>query len=189
MENYVGHEKLFTLKNGRRLKIGFLNEQNRDGLIELFQQAPKEDVQFCKEDVKDLKIVDCWLHAENCHRIITLVAEDLESKQIVADINLFRGKQATRNVGEIQQMLVARSFQGLGVGSLMLDKMIDLAVKENLRWLKAEVVTSLFGVIKGFTSRGFEIKATLEDYFADHQETTYDVALMMRKIYSEKSDF
>lgn len=189
MESYVGTNKFLNLKNGRRLKIGFLQEQMRDKLIEFFQQAPKEDVQFCKEDVKDPKVVDCWLHPENCHRIFTLVAEDLESKQIVANINLFRGKQIARLVGEIQQMLVARSFQGLGVGSQMLDEVINLAVEKNLKWLKAELLIDMKSVIKAFTSRGFEMKATLEDYATDNQEVAYDVALMLRNLSKGRVDF
>lgn len=185
MENYVGQEKLFTLKNGKRLKIGFLNEQKRDRLIEFFQQAPEEDIQFCKENIRDPKIVDCWLRPENCHNILTIVAEDLGSKQIVANINLYKGNQAARNIGEIQQMLIARPFQGLGLGSKILDELIDLAGKENLKWLKVEVVTELIHVIKAFTSRGFEIRATFGDYFIGHQEKAYDVALMMRNLKPE----
>jgi ribosomal protein S18 acetylase RimI-like enzyme len=187
MENYAGYEKFFTLKNGKRLKIGFLNEQKRDGLIQFFQQTPEEDVQFCQENIRDPKIVDCWLRPENCRNILTLVAEELGSKQIVAHINLYRGNQAARNIGEIRQMLIARTFQGLGVGSRILDELLDLAAKANLKWLKVEVVTDLKHVIKALASRGFEIRATFGDYFTDHQEKAYDVALMMRNL-SPKPD-
>jgi ribosomal protein S18 acetylase RimI-like enzyme len=182
MENFEGYPKKLTLKNGLRLEIGILNEQKREGLLRFFQQVPKEDVQFCKEDVKDPKIVGCWLQAENCRRIMTLVAEDVESKQIVACLNLCRGMQAARVIGEIQQMLVAPSLQGLGLGSLMLDEMISLAEQENLRWLKVEVMNELRNVIKALKSRGFEIKTILEDYFIDQKDTAYDVALMMRRL-------
>lgn len=104
----------------------------------------------------------------------------METKQIVANINLYKGDQAGRNIGEIKQMVIARPFQGLG--SKILDELIDLAAKENLKWLKVEVVTELQHVIKTFTSRGFEIRATFEDYFIDPQETAYDVALMVRNL-------
>lgn len=182
MENFAGYPKISTLKNGLRLEIGILNEQKREGLLRFFQHVPKEDVQFCKENVKDPKIVDCWLQAENCRRIMTLVAAEVESKQIVASLNLCRGLQAARAIGEIQQMLVAPLLQGLGLGSLLLDELIGLAEQENLRWLKVEVMIELRNVIKALKSRGFEIKTILEDYFLDQQDAAYDVALLMRRV-------
>jgi L-amino acid N-acyltransferase YncA len=77
----------------------------------------------------------------------------------------------------------------MGVGSLLLDSLIYLAHKENLHWIKAEVVTELKSVTKAFESRGFKIKAFLEDYFTDLQGRMYDVALMMRPLLEEKVDF
>ena len=182
MQNYCAYSKFATLTNGKKVVIRFLNGRDRDGLIKFFQQAPQEDVQFCKEDVKTPEVIDYWLNPGNYHRIMALVAEDLETKQIVASLNLYRGQQAALNVGEIQQILVARPFQGLGLGSRLLDQLMDLTTKANLHWLKVEVNTELKNVIKAFLARGFEIRATFEDYFRDSEEATYDVVLMMRNL-------
>ncbi|MFA5111974.1 MAG: GNAT family N-acetyltransferase [Desulfobaccales bacterium] len=189
MQNYVAYHQFATLTNGRKVVIRFLNGRDRVGLIQFFQAAPKEDLQFCKEDVKNPKVLDYWLKAENAQKIMALVAEDLAGKQIVASLNLYRGQHAALNVGEIQQILVARPFQGLGLGSLILDQLIDLTTKENFHWLKVEVITELKNVIKAFQSRGFRVRATLEDYFRDLQGGTYDVVLMMRNLLKEENDF
>jgi L-amino acid N-acyltransferase YncA len=189
MQNYVAHHRFATLTNGKTVVIRCLNSRDRVGLIKFFQQAPQEDVQFCKEDVKNHKVIDSWLKPENSHKIIALVAEDLSIKQIVASLNLYRGQQAALHVGEIQQVLVARPLQGFGLGSLILDQLIDLAGKENLYWLKVEVNSGLKYVIRAFQSRGFQIKATFEDYFRDPKGTTYDVVLMMRKLGKDDEDF
>jgi L-amino acid N-acyltransferase YncA len=189
MQNYVAYRRFATLTNGKMVVIRCLNGRDRVGLIKFFQQAPKEDVQFCKEDVKNSKVIDSWLKPENSHKIIALVAEDLSTKQIVASLNLSRGQQAALHVGEIQQVLVARPVQGFGLGSLILDQLIDLAGKENLYWLKVEVNSELKNVIKAFQSRGFKVKATFDDYFRDLKGTTYDVALMMHKLLREEEDF
>ncbi|MGA9754850.1 MAG: GNAT family N-acetyltransferase [Desulfobaccales bacterium] len=177
------------MTNGKTVVIRFLNGRDRDGLIKLFQQAPQEDVQFCKEDVKNSKVVDYWMNPENSHRIMALVAEDMETKQPVATLNLYRGQNAALNVGEIQQIFLARPFQGLGLGSLILNELIDLASQEKLHWLKVEVVTELKHVIKAFQSRGFKVRANFEDYFRDMKGKTYDVALMMRNFLKEEEDF
>jgi ribosomal protein S18 acetylase RimI-like enzyme len=189
MQNYCAYRKFATLTNGKRVVIRFLNGRDRGGLIKFFQQAPQEDVQFCKEDVKNSKVVDYWLNPENSHRIMALVAEDMETKQPVATLNLYRGQQAAVNVGEIQQVFVTRPFQGLGLGSQILDELLNLASLEKLYWLKVEVVTELKHVIKAFQSRGFKIRATLEDYFRDMKGETHDVAMMTRNLLKEEEDF
>jgi L-amino acid N-acyltransferase YncA len=189
MQNDAAYRKFATLTNGKTVVIRFLNKQDRMGLRNFFKQAPDEDVQFCKEDVKNTKLIDYWLNQENAHRIMAIVAEDLASKQIIASLNLYRGQQAALHVGEIQQVLVARPLQGVGLGSLILDQLIDLAGKENLYWLKVEVNTELKYVIRAFKSRGFTVKATFDEYFRDLKGKTYDVVLMMRKLLRDEEDF
>lgn len=189
MENYRTSHNLATLRNGKKVLIRCLKEQDRDGLIEFFKQAPPEDVQFCREDVKDPRTVACWLNQENSRIIMALVAMDVENNQPVASLNLYRGRHAALNVGEIQQVLVARPYQGFGLGSLMLDEMIGLAVRERLSWLKVEVNIESKRVIKAFESRGFKIRATFEDYFQDMNGQKYDAALMMRSMLQKEEDF
>jgi ribosomal protein S18 acetylase RimI-like enzyme len=85
---------------------------------------------------------------------------------------------------------VARPFQGLGLGSLMLDALIELAVKDNLYWLKVEIVTEMKSIIKSFQSKDFKVKTILDDYFIDSKGTTFDVALMLRPLLeSDYDDF
>ena len=180
MLNHNCYHKLTILNNGKKVKISFLKEQDRDDLIRFFQQIPHEDIQFCKEDVKNPRVVDSWLNPENSHRTITLVAYDLDTKLPVAFLNLYRGQKGAINVGEIQQILVIRPLQGHGLGSRMLDELIILAAKEQLCWLKVEVVADMKPVIQAFQAKDFEVRAIFEDYLMDAKGKMRDVALMMR---------
>jgi RimJ/RimL family protein N-acetyltransferase len=65
---------------------------------------------------------------------------------------------------------------------MMLEEIISLALQENLQWLKAEVLADHKKVIKAFRSKGFEIRATLDDYFIRKDGVTHDVVLMMRPV-------
>ena len=188
MQDIEAYRKFVTLSNGKEVLIRLLNGQDRSGLIKFFQQAPQEDVQFCKQDVKSPMVIDSWMNQENCHKPLTLVALDMPTNRVVASLNLNKGQQAAKNVGDIQQILVARPFQGLGLGSLVLDGLIELAVKENLHWLKVEIVTEMKEIIKAFQSKGFEVKAILDDYFIDSKGTTFDVALMLRSLLKNNYD-
>jgi len=118
----------------------------------------------------------------------TLVALDVPTNRVVASVNLSKGQQATQNVGDIQQILVARPFQSLRLGSLILDGLIELAVKENLHWLKEEIATEMKEIIKAFESKGFHIQTILDDYFIDSKGTTFDVALMLRPLLKNDYD-
>ena len=188
MQDLEAYRKFVTLSNGKEVFIRLLNGQDRSGLIKFFQQAPLEDVQFCKQDVKSPMVIDAWMNQENGHNPLTLVALDVPTNRVVASLNLSKGQQAAKNVGDIQQILVARPFQGLGLGSLILDGLIELAVKENLHWLKVEIVTEMKEIIKAFQSKGFEIKTILDDYFIDSKGTTFDVALMLRPLLKNDYD-
>ncbi len=186
MVTHFHYSKFATLKNGKRLEIRLPRDEDRDGLIKLLQRTPKEEVQFCKEDVKDLGLLDGWLRSQNSQRLIFLVAIDLEEFQPVASINLRCGQHTDVKVGEILQILVDKPFQGFGLGSMLLDSLIFLAAMAKLHWLKAEVVTDLKNVLRAFSSRGFQTKTILEDYFTDARGKTYDVALMMLSLQEQK---
>ena len=188
MHDLETYRKFVTLSNRKEVFIRLLSGQDRSALIKFFQQVPQEDVQFCKQDVKSPMVIDAWINQENGHRPLTLIALDVPTNRIVASLNLRKGQQAAKNVGDIQQILVARSFQGLGLGSLILDGLIELAVKENLHWLKVEVVTEMKRIIKAFQSKGFEVKTILDDYFINSNGTTFDVALMLRSLLKNEYD-
>jgi GNAT superfamily N-acetyltransferase len=187
MQPREAYRKFVTLSNGKEVLIRLLNGQDHLGLIKFFQQAPLEDVQFGKQDVKSPMVIDAW-NQGNSHNPLVLVALDMPTNQVVASLNLSKGQQAARYVGDIQHILVARPFQGLGLGSLIIEGLIELAVKENLHWLKVEIVTEMKRIIKAFQSKGFEVKTILDDYFTDYKGTTFDVALMMRPLMGKYDD-
>jgi ribosomal protein S18 acetylase RimI-like enzyme len=188
MQDFETYRKFSTLSNGKEVLIRLVNGHDRSNLLKFFHQAPLEDIQFCKQDVKSPTVIDSWLNQENCHRPMTLIALDLPTNRVVASLNLSKGQQAAQKVGDIQQILVARPFQGVGLGSLIIDGLIELAAKDNFHWLKVEIVTEMKEIIKAFQSKGFEIRTILDDYFTDSKGTTFDVALMLRPLLKNDYD-
>ncbi len=189
MINYAAYRKFVTVKHGKRVMFRFLNEQDREELIRLFQEAPGEDLRFLKQDVKDTKLVSSWVQNLNYHRVLPLVAVDLEGNRLIADATLHRGKHAAKHLAEVR-IFVSRPFRNLGLGSLMLEELINLAKKANLHWLKAEIIADHKTVIKAFRSKGFEVRANLEDYFIRKDGVTHDVVLMLRPVLKrEEAEF
>ncbi|MCK9376982.1 MAG: GNAT family N-acetyltransferase [Syntrophobacterales bacterium] len=181
MINYVAYRKFVTLKNGKRVMFRFLNDQDREALIQMFQEAPEEDTRFLKQDVKDLKLVNYWVDHLNYRKVLPLVAVDLDSNRLTADATLHRGKHAAKHIGEIR-IFVSRPYRNLGLGSLMLEEILSLALQENLMWVKAEILAEHKKVIKAFRAKGFEQKAILDDYFIRKDGVFHDVVLMIRPV-------
>jgi RimJ/RimL family protein N-acetyltransferase len=179
MINYVAYRKFVTLRNGKRVMLRFLNDQDRESLAQLFLEAPDEDTRFLKQNVKDARLINYWIDHINYSKVLPLVAVDLENNKIAADATLHRGKHASKHIGEIR-IFVSRAMRNQGLGSIMLEEIISLAKQENLMWLKAEILADHKKVIKAFRDKGFDYKCTLDDYFIRKDGMTHDVVLMMR---------
>jgi len=181
MINYKNYRKFVTLKSGVRVMFRFLNEQDREGLIRMFQEAPDEDTRFLKQDVKDLTLVNYWVDHINYRKVLPLVAVELEGNGLIGNATLHRGEHAAKHIGEVR-IFISRPFRNLGLGSMMVEELISLAPKMALQWLKAEVIAEHKEVIKAFREKGFEVRVTLDDYFIRKDGLTHDVALMLRPV-------
>ncbi len=159
----------------------FLNERDRDELIRMFQEAPDEDTRFLKQDVKDLALVNYWVDHIDYSKVLPLVAVELEDNRLVGDATLHRGKHSGKHIGEMR-IFIARPFRYVGLGSMMMEELISWAPKMALQWLKAEIIAEHKEVIKAFREKGFEVRATLDDYFIRKDGLTHDVVLMLRPV-------
>src|SRR5512137_2287306 len=114
MINYKGYHKYVALKNGSRVMFRFLNEQDRDALIQMFQEAPEEEIRFLKQNVKDLRLINDWVDHIDYQKVLPLVAVELENNRFIADATLHRGKHAARHIGEVR-IFISRLFRNLGL--------------------------------------------------------------------------
>ena len=186
--DHAYYRKLIYLKNDKRIMVRFMESRDRQDLIALFQRARDEDLRFLKHDLRNLKLLNYWLDHLDYQRLLPLVAIDLEDNQLIAAATLLRGKHSAEHIGEIK-LFISQAFRGVGLGSRLLDELIHLATQEGLCWLKAEVVADQKHVIKALRSKGFQIRATLEDFFIRKDGVTHDVVLMMRSVISAPAEF
>jgi RimJ/RimL family protein N-acetyltransferase len=176
--DYAFYRRLIHLKDGRRLMLRFLAEGDRQNLIDLFQKASWEDLWFFKYDLKNRSLLNYWLNHLDYRRVLPLVAINLEDNQLVAAAALWRGKGTAQHIGDIK-IFISQPFRNLGLGSKILDELIRLATQEKLHWLKAELVADQKQMVKALRNKGFQIRATLEDFFMRQDGKTHDVLWMM----------
>jgi len=185
--DHLFYRKLFHLKNNQRIMLRLLQEGDRQNLIDLFQNASAEDLWFFKHDLKNRSLVNYWLNHLDYPRLLPVVAINLRDNQLIAAATLRRGKHTARHIGELK-LFIAKPFRNLGLGSKILDEMIQLAKQENLYWLKAEVVADQKQTVKALRNKGFQIRATLEDFFVRKDGEAHDVLLLMLSLSEEKHE-
>lgn len=182
------YRRLISLKNDKRVMLRLLHQGDRQELIDLFQQASAEELRFFKHDLKNRRLLNHWLDHMQPQRLLPLAALDLENNRLIAAATLLKGKHSANHIGEIK-IFISKPFRLLGLGSRMLDEMIHLASQEKLSWLKAEVVADQKHVIRALRAKGFQIRASLEDFFIRKDGVTHDVVLMMRSVMDTAEEF
>ncbi len=182
------YRKFVFLKSQKRVMLRFLTEGDRQDLISLFQTASDEDLRCCKHDLKDMNLLNNWLDHTDSPRLLALAVVDLENNHLIAAGTLLRGKHSSSHIGELK-LFIAKPFRNLGLGSTILDELMLLAAKESLHWVKAEVVTDQKQMIRALRNKGFQIRATLEDFFIRKDGMTHDLVLMMRAVNESTHEF
>jgi GNAT superfamily N-acetyltransferase len=182
MINFASYRKLGILNNGRRVVLHLPREEDWENLEKLFQEAPSEDTRFLKENLKDQNQICTWEKNMQNRKTILLMAEDLEKRRVIGAAQLNRGKDASIHIGDVRDIFVSRPYQKQGLGSLMLEELLNLAAMEHLHWLKTEVVIDQKDAVSAFLRKGFAIKVILDDFFLSQDGATYDVAFMTRPV-------
>jgi GNAT superfamily N-acetyltransferase len=189
MFNFTSYKKFVSLKDGSRVLFRFLKDGDQANLTSLFQSAPPEDNRYLTYFSTEPQHFAIFLRNLNYFEKIPLTAVELEKKSIIAAGLLSRGNGATKHIGEVHCIFVARPFQGLGLGSLLLEELIALAGKADIMCLETKIVTEQKNCIRAFRNKGFESKTLLENHFCCRDGELHDVLLMTLPLKSEKEEF
>ncbi|HEC22602.1 MAG TPA: GNAT family N-acetyltransferase [Chloroflexi bacterium] len=180
------YRHLVTLADGARLLLRPLTADDRDGLIELYASASPEDLRSLRHDVTDPEVIRTWVDELDYNRVLPLLA--VINGRIVGNATLHRGEGPYRHIGEVR-IFLAKDFRGRGLGTEMLKTLIELARKEGLHWLRAEVFASQPKVIRAFEGLGFERRCVLEDYFMLPDGQTEDVVVLLMRLLRRVGEF
>ena len=87
------------------------------------------------------------------------------------------------------RLFLAKDFRKRGLGMKMIRVLIDLARKQGLSILIAEVLAEQTKVVKAFEMLGFKSQAILDDYFLFPDGETQDVVFMTMHLRAKSDDF
>ncbi len=183
IENY---RRIVTLKDGARVLLRPLTADDAGGLIELYASAKPEDLRALRDNVSDPDVVRDWVHELDYNRVLPVLV--LLNNRIVGNTTLHRRSGPYQHIGEVR-IFLASDVRRRGLGTEALRTLIELARKEGLHWLQAEVFASQTKTIRAFEQLGFERQCVLEDYFMLDDGRTEDVSILLMRLLQQTDEF
>jgi RimJ/RimL family protein N-acetyltransferase len=166
-----------VLKDGTRVILRPLEKEDREKLIDFFRRLDDRELSFLRNDVRDPAVIDHWMDHLDYQRVFPLVAE-FEGR-IVGDATLHMRKVGwKRHLGNVR-VVVAKDFQGRGLGTLLINELVDLAGEFGLEKLVAEIHLQATAALSVFKKAGFSVKAVFEDLVKDPQGRSSDLVVMV----------
>jgi RimJ/RimL family protein N-acetyltransferase len=179
--------KVKTLADGSRVLLRPLQQDDKQALVDLFARASQDDLEYFRDDAGKAEVVESWVDTLNLQRVFPLVAvvDDL----IVGDATLHFRERYHRHLAWVR-IFLDREYRRRGIGTLMLQSLIEIARRLGLKQLYSEVVTSQPRVIKAFEDLGFQREVTLRDYFIfTSSEDTIDMAVLVLRLVDSSGEF
>ncbi|MCK5379509.1 MAG: GNAT family N-acetyltransferase [Acidobacteria bacterium] len=169
-------EKNVTLKDGRQIVIRGLLEDDADAVFAFFARLPEEDRKYLRVDVtKYESLTHRYVEVKN-HRACRLVA--VAGDEIVADGALeLKGHGWGENVGEIR-LIVSRSFQRTGLGTLLARELYFLAAEHKVERIVARVMKPQVGAHRIMNRLGFHDEFCIPSQIKDQDGKWQDLIIM-----------
>jgi L-amino acid N-acyltransferase YncA len=175
---------IVVLKDGTSILLRPMVIEDKEGLEELFLPVSEEDMRYLQDNVRDPALVETWCKNLDYNRVLPLLA--ICRNRIVGEATLHFRKGPKRHIAEVR-IFLSKEFRRRGLGTKMLNTLIDLARRQGLRLLVAEVVADQSKVIKAFQNLGFSLYCTYDDYFMLPDGDTRDVTVLLLDL-QPKSD-
>lgn len=185
-EQIRNHREVVTLKDGAYVLLRALTPEDRQKLHDFFGSVGEEDLRYFRHNVRDPAVIDGWCDHLDYSQVLPLIA--LFKDHIVgsASLHFFTGPR--RHIGEVR-LFLAKDFRRRGLGMKMIRALMELARKQGLSILVAEVIAEQTKVVKAFEQLGFRIKCTLDDYYQFPDGDFCDVVLMTINLRPKGDEF
>jgi RimJ/RimL family protein N-acetyltransferase len=185
-EQLAHYRYVKTLPNGKRLLLRPLTKADKQGLVDLFARASRQDLEYFRSDAGDPAVVESWVDHLDLKRVFPLVA--VVDDKIVGDATLHFGEHYHRHLAWVR-IFLDRQYRRQGIGTLMLRCLIEVARRVGLQQLYAEVLTNQPQVIKAFADLGCQHEVTLRDYFLTDSGETLDMAIVVLRLVDHSGEF
>ncbi len=178
--------EMTTLKDGAYILLRPMCADDQQRLMDYYNSVSDDDMRYFRHYVKDPDVIRDWCENLDYSKVLPVLA--LVKDRVVGSASLHFGEGPKRHIGEVR-LFLAKDFRKRGLGMKMIRVLVDLARKQGLSILLAEVLAEQIKVVKAFETVGFKSQATIEDYFLFPDGETQDVVIMTMCLRSKSDDF
>lgn len=180
------YRQVITLRDGARVLLRPLTRDDRQALLDLFLPISYEDRRLMRHDINDPQVVGTWAEKIDYERVFPLVAAVNDRLVGNATLHFFDGH--ARHRGEVR-IFLAKDFRRRGLGTKMLQALIDIARRRSLYLLETQLLAEQVTDIKAMRNVGFEVKCVFEDYFMLPDGELRDVVHMIYPLQIKEDEF
>jgi len=180
------YRQILTLSDGGRVLLRPLTPDDRQGLIDLFSPINAEELRYLRHNVKDHDLINKWIDEMDYERVFPMAA--VMNDRLVGNATLHFKEGPARHRAEVR-IFLAKEIRRRGVGTRLIQGLIEIARRRNLYLLEAQIVTDQAPVIKAFKNLGFTQQCVLEDYFMLPDGELRDVAHLVLRLREPGGEF
>jgi L-amino acid N-acyltransferase YncA len=182
----ANYRKIATLKDGVNVQMRPMTAEDCQLVTDLFAPVSEEDVRYLRDDVTDPAVIQEWCRTLDYRRVLPLMA--VVNERAVGQATLHYGHGPERHTAAVR-IFLAKDFRRRGLGTRMIETLIELARKQDIHILSAQIVADQSKVIKAFQNIGFELYCTFDDYFMLPDGDCRDVAFLMLHLKEKVDEF
>ena len=168
------------LRDGRRVLLRLFTENDTGNLYDFFQRLPMDVRRFAWDRIDNRALIESWGRELDYAKVLPILA--VSGNKIVADATLHRREGSPlRLVGRVK-WLIDPEWRGVGLGTLLVNKFIDIARSNGLRHLTCMLISDLEAdAVKTLSDLGF-VGHTIPGYGTDPDGNQHDMIKMVLKL-------
>ena len=173
-------KKTGKLKDGTEVLLRPMVKTDREMVGDFFGRLTPSVLQYVRHDVTNPKVLDKWFDQLDYQKVFPLLA--FEKNRVVANATLHRVAHGWRKHLGIVRIVVETEFHEKGLGTLMINELIDLAHEFGLEKLMVEFPLKAYGALNMFKHVGFSPRAVIEGLMKDRHGENLDVVIMVMDV-------
>jgi GNAT superfamily N-acetyltransferase len=173
-------KKAGTLKDGTEVVLRPMTQADRKAVGEFFSNLTPAVLQYVRHDVTDPNVLDKWFDQLNYEKVFPLLA--FKGNTVVSNATLHRVAYGWRKHLGTVRIVVAPEYHERGLGTLMINELVELAQEFGLEKLMVEFPLKAHSALAMFKHVGFSPRAVIEGLMKGRHGENLDIVVMVMDV-------